>query len=179
VSGGFQVYTPKRTIWEFVFVAGLPITEVIELTHESYKKAQYAMAILCKIRVQNNESHSRNGEDLPEAPDYLSHHDFNKAYTWMLWEKEAQRNFKGVRKYLSTHPEKKKELWNTTLLAKKYWREHADDFTYYFPPTPDLAIEIPSSSSFETSSLETSRCSQISGEDAVLTDPAIVFIKLK
>jgi hypothetical protein len=137
------------------------------------------MAILCKIRVQNIESYSRNGDDLPEAPDYLSHHEFNKAYTWMLWEQEAQRNFMGVRKYLSTHPEKKKELWSTTHIAKTYWREHADDFTRYFPPTPDLAMETPSCSSFETNLLGTSRGTHISGEDAVLTDPAIVFIKFK
>jgi hypothetical protein len=178
-NGGFQVHTPKRTVWESVFVTDLPVKEATKLTHESYRKAQSAMAILCKIRVQNNKSHSRNGEDLPEAPDYLSHHEFNKAYTWMLWEQEAQRNFMGVRIYLSTHPEKKKELWNTTHIAKRYWREHVDDFAHYFPPTPDLAMETSSCSSFEISSLRTSRGSQISGEDAVLTDPAIVLIKFK
>jgi hypothetical protein len=178
-NGDFQIHTPKLTVLESIFVTGLSVNKATKLTHESYRKAQSAMAILCKIKVQNDESHSHNGEDLPEAPDYLSHHEFNKAYTWMLWEQEAQRNFMGVRKYLSTHPEKKKELWNTTHIAKRYWREHADDFIHYFPPTPDLPMETPSCSSFEISLFGTSRGPQISGEDAVLTDPAIIFIKFK
>jgi hypothetical protein len=177
IERDFQGQIPKDTIWEPIYVADLSTSGKTELTHESYRKAQRAMAILWQTRVENNQSYLCEEGDIPEAPDYISHHDFSDSYTWMLWEREAQRNFAAVKEYLDEHPEKKEELWRMPHTAKRYWKKHTDDFRRYFPSTLELEMRPSPYSSSQICSIRTSGSSQISGEDAVLTDPAVVSTK--
>ena len=174
----FQGRAVMNTVWEQIHVADLPTSGNNKLTRKSYSKTQRAMAMLMQTRVENNESYPCEEDDLPEASDYISHHNFSDAYRWMLWEREAQRNFAAVREYLDEHPKKKEELWKTTHIAKRYWKKHANDFTRYFPSTPAVKMRTPSYSSSQIISIRTAESSRISGESALLTDSTIVSVKL-
>lgn len=138
IERDFPDDVPKNMVWEPVYVDGLPINEENVLTHESYRKNQRLIAVAWQTHVKNNESYGYEEQDLPEAPDYLSHYQFGDAYVWAIWEKEARKNLMGVKLYLQDHPEKKEELQTMILPAKSYWNKNPSDFERYFPLTPEL-----------------------------------------
>jgi hypothetical protein len=170
-NGGFQVHTPKRTVWESVFVTDLPVKEATKLTHESYRKAQSAMAVLCKIRVQNNESHSRNGEDQQRLQ--TIYHTMNSTRrTHGCCGSKRHRETSWVSGYILALTRKRRKNSGTQLISRKGTGEN----TLMTSHIISLRLR---TWPWKLHRVQASRGSQISGEDAVLTDPAIVLIKFK
>lgn len=149
-----------------------PHTPAPNLDLTTYARTQHQLVLSLTTRLfsslSSNPFTTEEELDLPQAPDYLSHHVFSDAYTWAMWEREAARDFNGVKAYLDAHPVKKEELRQITGEARRYWEANGEEYERWFPLVEDGAESGGSQSASSVGS----------GQEGVLGDPAIVSVKV-
>ena len=91
-----------------------------------------------KNRVANGASHLHQQEDVPEGPDYVTHHMFTKAYQWKKVNQEHERDSQGVEEWLDCNPQELEKVLSLRSVAEEYRSEYPEDFERFFPGSLDF-----------------------------------------
>ena len=93
---------------------------------------------LSQARINSGKPFDLQPEEEPEAPDYITHHMFEKTCCWKEWFQYQQQDPKGFEWRLAQDPELEKDILVQHQAAEKYRADYSEDFARFFP---ELATE--------------------------------------
>lgn len=98
-------------------------------------RKQIALSQAC---INSGKPFDLQPEEEPGAPDYITHHMFEKTYCWKEWFQYQQQDPEGFEWRLAQNPELEKNILVQHQAAEKYRANYPEDFARFFP---ELATE--------------------------------------